>query len=121
MPDTALGVAAKSFDSHKMHNFVDLDANGKQDRSVLADPRMHQRAEDNRRMIDEYRSDMLDLREGVTRARAAPIAMRSMPSISLRGPLQLGEPARREQGAAKGTPRCALTIRAWRPLALSGC
>lgn len=97
IPDTALGVAAFSFDAHKMHNFLPVDADGRPDRSILADPQARQRAQDNQRMIGEYRSDMLDLREGVTRGARGPIGNAIDAIDSLRGPVQPGEPARREQ------------------------
>lgn len=97
IPDTALGVAAFSFDAHKMHNFLPVDADGRPDRSILAEPQARQRAQDNHRMIDEYRSDMLDLREGITKGARGPIGNAIDAVDSLRGPVQPGEPARRGQ------------------------
>ncbi|NHF65886.1 DUF6792 domain-containing protein [Xanthomonas hortorum] len=53
-------------DSHRIHNFLPLDANGKPDRSVLEDPQMQLLARQHAPMIDKYRGDVETLRMGVT-------------------------------------------------------
>ncbi|MCC4594352.1 lipase [Xanthomonas campestris pv. phormiicola] len=53
-------------DSHRMHNFLPVDGNGKPDRSVLEDPAARQRAQQYAPMIDKYRSDVETMRTGVT-------------------------------------------------------
>lgn len=51
-------VAATSFGSHMMHNFLNVDGDGNRDRSVIGDPRATQLARDNATMIDTYRGDI---------------------------------------------------------------
>ncbi|MFA8567148.1 DUF6792 domain-containing protein [Xanthomonas campestris pv. campestris] len=59
-------VAKKLGDSHRMHNFLPEDANGKPDRSVLEDPKAQQLAHKFAPMIDKYRDDVEVLRGSVT-------------------------------------------------------
>jgi len=89
IPDSPLVAAGSSFGAHKLGNFLG-------DGSVLKHPETQKLAKDNARMIEEYRDDVESLRRGVTRA------ARGIPGGAvdlydhIRGPLQPGEPARRE-------------------------
>ena len=89
IPDSALGAAANSFGSHKLVNFLGED-------SVLGRPETQALARDNVKMIDEYRDKMELLRSGVTTGtRGLPGGVKDL-FDHLRGPLEPGEPARRE-------------------------
>lgn len=66
MNDKPLIVAGRSFGSHSMHNFLDVDGNGNPDRSALTDPRAAELARDNARMIDTYRGDIREI-HGIAR------------------------------------------------------
>ncbi|MCF3498590.1 lipase [Stenotrophomonas maltophilia] len=89
IPDRPIIAAGSSFGAHKLGNFLG-------DGSVLQHPETQKLAKDNARMIEEYRDDVESLRRGVTRA------ARGIPGGAvdlydhIRGPLQPGEPARRE-------------------------
>jgi hypothetical protein len=89
IPDRPIIAATSSFGAHKLGNFLD-------EGSVLKHPETQKLAKDNARMIEEYRDDVESLRRGVTRA------ARGIPGGAIdlydhiRGPLQPGEPARRE-------------------------
>ncbi|MCC4606186.1 XVIPCD domain-containing protein [Xanthomonas campestris] len=89
IPDDPLVAAEASLGAHKLGNFL-----GEQ--SALKDPNARPLAEQNARMIDEYRSDVNGLRTGTT------ILTRSAPGLgqdlidAVRGPLAPGEPARRD-------------------------
>lgn len=89
IPDRPIIAAGSSFGAHKLGNFLG-------DGSVLQHPETQKLAKDNARMIEEYRDDVELLRCGVTRA------ARGIPGGAvdlydhIRGPLQPGEPARRE-------------------------
>ncbi len=89
IPDSALGAAANSLGSHKLVNFLGED-------SVLGRPETQALARDNVKMIDEYRDKMELLRSGVTTGtRGLPGGVKDL-FDHLRGPLEPGEPARRE-------------------------
>jgi hypothetical protein len=87
--DYPIAAAASSLDSHKMGQFMG-------DESVLATNTARVLAKTNARMIDEYRSDIDGLRTGAT------VISRGVPGgvidayDKLRGPLEAGEPARRD-------------------------
>ncbi|WP_447899882.1 XVIPCD domain-containing protein [Stenotrophomonas sepilia] len=89
IPDRPIIAAGSSFGAHKLGNFLG-------DGSVLQHPETQKLAKDNARMIEEYRDDVESLRRGVTRA------ARGIPGGAvdlydhIRGPMQPGEPARRE-------------------------
>ncbi|MEQ7330310.1 DUF6792 domain-containing protein [Xanthomonas campestris pv. campestris] len=70
-------VAGALSDSHRMHNFLPVDANGKPDRSVLEDPKSQQLAHQYTPMIDKYRDDVALLRGGLT------LASRSVQSMNV--------------------------------------
>ena len=89
IPDRPIIAATSSFGAHKLGNFLN-------EGSVLKHPETQKLAKDNAKMIEEYRDDVESLRRGVTRA------ARGIPGGAIdlydhiRGPLQPGEPARRE-------------------------
>ncbi|MDQ1062339.1 MULTISPECIES: XVIPCD domain-containing protein [Stenotrophomonas] len=89
IPDYPLVAATASLDSHKMGQFLG-------DQSVLATGRARMLADDNARMIGEYRSDIEGLRTGAT------VISRGVPGgvmdayDKMRGPLEPGEPGRRD-------------------------
>jgi hypothetical protein len=86
-------------DSHKMHHFASVDANGRPDRSVLEDPATVRRAQDNVTRIGEYRHDVQGLRGVITAVGRGPVGNALDAVDALRGPLPPGEPARREREA----------------------
>ncbi|WOB50966.1 hypothetical protein NYR97_06170 [Xanthomonas hydrangeae] len=59
-------VAKDLGDSHRIHNFLPFDANGKPDHSVLEDAQTQLLARQHAPMIDKYRGDVEALRMGVT-------------------------------------------------------
>ncbi|MEH6421277.1 XVIPCD domain-containing protein [Pseudomonas sp. CGJS7] len=58
--------AVEGGDSHRMHHFLDIDGNGRPDRSILSQPQALELAEKHRPMFDKYRGDIENLRAGVT-------------------------------------------------------
>ncbi|MEA9491765.1 DUF6792 domain-containing protein [Xanthomonas campestris] len=70
-------VAKKLGDSHRMHNFLPVDANDVPDRSVLEDPKALQLAQQYAPMIDKYRDDVGSMRLGAT------LGARSMQAMTL--------------------------------------
>ena len=91
---------ARTFGSHSMHNFTNVDGDGRPDRSILADPRAQQLAAQFDPMIDKYRNDVGLLRAGITTAARGPLGTIDDAIDRIRGPLDPGEPARREQRPA---------------------
>ncbi|MFO3707491.1 DUF6792 domain-containing protein [Xanthomonas codiaei] len=84
-------VAVELGDSHRMHNFLPVDGNGKPDRSVLEDPRSQQLAQQYAPMIDKYRDDVALLRGGLTLASRSAQSMNLPDAINhLRGTLAPG-------------------------------
>lgn len=59
-------VAASINGSHMMHNFLNVDGDGRSDVSILRDASARTRADDNARMIDRYRDDVRELRAGAS-------------------------------------------------------
>ena len=59
-PDNPLLASANG--SHMMHNFLNVDGDGRRDVSILRDPGARPRANDNARMIGDYRGDVSALR-----------------------------------------------------------
>ncbi|WP_042806304.1 DUF6792 domain-containing protein, partial [Xanthomonas citri] len=59
-------VAVGLGDSHRIHNFLPVDGNGKPDRSVLEDPQAQQLAKQYAPMIEKYRDDVSLMRGGLT-------------------------------------------------------
>ncbi len=68
MDDKPLVVAGRSFGSHMMHNFLDVDGNGNRDRSVLGNPRATELARENATMIGTYRGDINEIHNGARTA-----------------------------------------------------
>ncbi|MGH8082561.1 MAG: XVIPCD domain-containing protein [Lysobacter sp.] len=58
--------AAAGLPSHSLHHFRDVDGGGRRDGSVLDDPHSRQRAQRYEAMIDKFRTDVWDLREGMS-------------------------------------------------------
>ncbi|MBV6805194.1 DUF6792 domain-containing protein [Xanthomonas euvesicatoria] len=84
-------VAVELGDSHRMHNFLPVDGNGKPDRSVLEDPQSQQLAQHYAPMIDKYRDDVALLRGGLTLASRSAQSMNLPDAINhLRGTLAPG-------------------------------
>lgn len=101
-PPTTTAAAIAMGDSHKMHHFASVDANGRPDRSVLEDPATVQRAQDNATRIGEYRSDVQGMRGVITTIGRGPVGNAMDAVDALRGPLPPGDPARREREADAG-------------------
>ncbi|MGV7180022.1 DUF6792 domain-containing protein, partial [Xanthomonas axonopodis] len=84
-------VAVELGDSHRMHNFLSVDGNGKTDRSVLEDPKSQQLAQQYAPMIDKYRDDVALMRGGLTLASRSAQSMNLPDAINhLRGTLAPG-------------------------------
>ncbi|MCC5049767.1 DUF6792 domain-containing protein [Xanthomonas campestris] len=77
-------------DSHRMHNFLPVDANDAPDRSVLEDPKAQQLARQYAPMIDKYRDDVEVLRGGLTLGARGGYGMAVDAIDRLRGPLEAG-------------------------------
>ena len=90
----------RTFGSHSMHNFTNKDGDGRPDRSILADPGARQLAAQFDPMIDKYRNDVALMRTGITAAARGPLGTIEDAVDRIRGPLDPGEPARREQRVA---------------------
>lgn len=90
----------RTFGSHSMHNFTNKDGDGRPDRSILADPGAQQLAAQFDPMIDKYRNDVALMRTGITAAARGPLGAIEDAVDRIRGPLDPGEPARREQRPA---------------------
>jgi hypothetical protein len=93
----SLTVAGKALGSHSMHNFTNEDGKGRPDRSILADPHARQLAQKHDPLIDEHRDDLRTMRAGITLAARGPGGLIADGIGHLRGPLNPGEPAEREQ------------------------
>ncbi|MBV6690378.1 hypothetical protein KV692_21650 [Xanthomonas euvesicatoria pv. physalidis] len=77
-------------DSHRMHNFLPVDANDAPDRSVLEDPKAQQLARQYAPMIDKYRDDVEVLRGGLTLDARGGYGLAVDAIDRLRGPLESG-------------------------------
>ncbi|MDV0439595.1 hypothetical protein [Xanthomonas sacchari] len=78
-------------ESHRMHNFLPVDGNGRPDRSVLEDPAAHQRAAQDAPMIGRYREDVESMRIGTTLLARGVRGLAGDAVNELRGPLPPGE------------------------------
>ncbi|MGY1459208.1 MULTISPECIES: DUF6792 domain-containing protein [unclassified Luteimonas] len=105
-PDLTLVVAARSFGAHSMHNFLDVDGQGRPDVSVVRNPATQWLAGEHARLIDNYRDDMNDIRRGVTIGSRGGAGLIRDGVDAIRGPLPAGEPAAREarEGASASAP-----------------
>ncbi|WP_064747435.1 lipase family protein [Lysobacter antibioticus] len=94
---SSVGAAKKMVGtSHSMHNFLNVDAHDKPDRSVLGDPQAQRLAQQYDPMIDKYRNDIESLRRGVTNTFRDPVGKAGDLIDEIRGPLKPGEPGRKE-------------------------
>lgn len=95
-PPSTLGAAVALGGSHSMHHFVGVDASGRPDQSILADPQARSLAQQQSVQIGEYRQDVRQMR-GVLTAVSRGIDGNARDAIdTLRGPLEPGQPAERE-------------------------
>ncbi|WP_279362938.1 hypothetical protein [Xanthomonas sacchari] len=78
-------------ESHRMHNFLPVDGNGRPDRSVLEDPAAQQRAAQYAPMIGRYREDVESMRIGTTLLARGVRGLAGDAVDELRGPLPPGE------------------------------
>ncbi len=95
VPNSALVASVNG--SHMMHNFLNVNGDGRPDASALGDRAARTRADDNVLMIDRYRDDVRDLRRAVTVGLRGPGGLIDDAIDGIRGPLPAGEPARREE------------------------
>lgn len=70
-PIVAAAIAGIKGRSHNMDNFLNIDGDGREDVSVLNDPRTQALAKQYGPMIDKYRDDVRLLRGGITQSAAA--------------------------------------------------
>ena len=96
-PRAPLLAGVCGFGSHDMHLFLNVDGDGRPDRSVLADARTRDLAREYAPMIGKYRKDVEKLRDGVTVIARGPGGLLLDGIDRLRGPLPAGEPAAREE------------------------
>lgn len=96
-PRNKLGAAIDGLDSHDMHYFRNVDGEGRADRSVLSHPRTRELAQEYAPMIAKYRRDVEDLRDGLSARLRGPGGALLDGIDRLRGPLEPGEPAAREE------------------------
>lgn len=96
-PRAPVPAAIAAGDSHRMHNFLDVDGGKKTDKSVLSDSHARQLAQHFDPMIDKYRSDIALARGAITFAARDPIGRIEDGIDSLRGPLPPGELVRRQE------------------------
>lgn len=89
IPDSPVASAVNSLGSHTIKNFLD-------ERSPLNDPQARQLADQNKRMINEYRSDLDEIRAGITLLGRGPGGLQTDLINAVRGPLAPGEPAKRD-------------------------
>ncbi|APP76410.1 lipase [Xanthomonas vesicatoria ATCC 35937] len=89
IPDSPVASAVNSLGSHTIKNFLD-------ERSPLNDPQARQLADQNKRMINEYRSDLDEIRSGITLLSRGPKGLGQDAIDAIRGPLAPGEPAKRD-------------------------
>ena len=90
-----ISAATASLDSHKLGNFLG-------DGSVLDSPQARTLANDNQRMITEYRDDLRGLRAGATVISRGPLGGAVDLFDGLRGPLKPGEPSGRDADKQQG-------------------
>lgn len=93
--------------SHMMHNFLGVDGDNRPDVSILRDAPARTRAQDNARMISDYRGDVGALRSAASLGGVAADMLRSPMRAAERvreailPDLPAGEPARRESRASE--------------------
>lgn len=89
IPDSPVAASGASLGYHKLGNFLG-------ERSPLNDPNARQLAEKNERLINEYRSDLNEIRAGITLLSRGPKGLGQDAIDAIRGPLAPGEPAKRD-------------------------
>ncbi|MEA0701050.1 DUF2974 domain-containing protein [Xanthomonas campestris pv. campestris] len=89
IPDDPLAAAVVSVGSHKLGNFLG-------EGSALKDPNARPLAEQNKRMIDDYRSDLNTIRATTGVLTGGPEGLAKDAINAVRGPLAPGEPAKRD-------------------------
>ncbi|KGT50611.1 XVIPCD domain-containing protein [Xanthomonas phaseoli pv. phaseoli] len=89
IPDSPVTSAVSSLGSHTIKNFLD-------ERSPLNNPQARELADQNKRMINEYRSDLDEIRTGITLLSRGPKGLGQDAIDAIRGPLAPGEPAKRD-------------------------
>ncbi|WP_208543188.1 lipase family protein [Marilutibacter alkalisoli] len=94
--DMPIAAAMRSFGSHNMHHFLDVDGEGRPDVSILRNPEARRLADQHSRMIEDYRGDVEGIRRGITRGARGPGGLLQDGVDWLRGPVEAGEPAARE-------------------------
>lgn len=98
-PRNKLGAAIDGIGSHDMHFFRNVDGDGQPDRSVLTDPRTVELAREYAPMIDKYRQDVEEIRSGLAVTLRGQVGLLQDGFNRLRGTLEPGEPAAREEQA----------------------
>lgn len=96
-PRAPVPAAIAAGDSHRMHNFLDVDGDKKPDKSVLSDSQTRQLAQQFDPMIDKYRSDIAISRGLATTIARSPYGHLQDGIDALRGPLPPGELVRRQE------------------------
>ncbi|CAD0306203.1 XVIPCD domain-containing protein [Xanthomonas hortorum] len=89
IPDSPVVAAGASLGAHKLGNFLN-------EGSVLSDPNARTLAETNKRMINEYRTDLDQIRAGITVISRSNLGLGKDVIDAIRGPLAPGEPAKRD-------------------------
>lgn len=101
--------------SHAMQNFLDVDANGRADKSVLGDPQARLLADYYDPMFDKYRTDVRLIRTQISLYARGPMGLADDLFDQVRGPLPAGEPDARArqhspgQSAPSTLPACEHT------------
>ncbi|MBB5880709.1 hypothetical protein GGR74_001857 [Xanthomonas arboricola] len=89
IPDSPVAASVASLGYHKLGNFLG-------EHSPLNDPNARQLAAKNERLINEYRSDLNEIRAGITLLSRGPKGLGQDAIDAIRGPLAPGEPAKRD-------------------------
>lgn len=100
-PRAPLVASIATLGSHNMHNFLNVDGQGRPDKSVLGDPTARQLAEAFDPMIEKFRSDINLGRAAVTASVRDPLGRLEDGINHIRGPALAGEPAARDEQFAQ--------------------
>lgn len=101
-PLAAIGLTAGS---HSMHNFLNVDGDGRADRSILADPNARALAKQYDPMIDRFRDDVGAIRATLTVTARGPVGVIGDAVDILRGTQKPGEPGEREAAEKRHPPQ----------------
>jgi hypothetical protein len=88
----ALAAGASLIPSHRMHNFLAVDGDGKPDVSVLNNPAARRLATQYDPMIDKYRGDVGLVRGAITLGMRSPRGLAEDIIDEIRGPRPAGRP-----------------------------